>query len=66
MALNTVSGHIDSETIKTDGNVSVNKKRTKCEIYSRVCGYLRPVNQWNSGKQQEFKERKNYKIDEGD
>ncbi len=32
-------------------------KRTKCEIYSRVVGYFRPVNQWNDGKQAEFKER---------
>ena len=29
-----------------------------CEIYSRVVGYLRPVSQWNKGKQAEFKERK--------
>ena len=34
----------------------------KCEIYSRVVGYLRPTCQWNEGKQQEFKERKTYKI----
>lgn len=33
----------------------------KCEVYSRVVGYLRPVRQWNPGKQQEFKERVNYK-----
>ena len=29
-----------------------------CEIYSRVSGYYRPVNQFNVGKQAEFKERK--------
>ncbi|HPR91366.1 MAG TPA: anaerobic ribonucleoside-triphosphate reductase [Candidatus Paceibacterota bacterium] len=29
----------------------------KCEVYSRIVGYLRPVNQWNEGKQEEFKER---------
>jgi hypothetical protein len=28
-----------------------------CEVYSRIVGYLRPVKQWNKGKQQEFKER---------
>ena len=28
------------------------------EVYSRVSGYYRPVNQWNKGKQEEFKERK--------
>ena len=26
------------------------------EVYSRVVGYLRPVSQWNEGKQQEYKE----------
>ena len=33
-----------------------------CEVYSRVVGYLRPVKQWNLGKQEEFKERKEFKI----
>jgi len=33
-----------------------------CEVYSRVVGYLRPVSQWNEAKQQEFKERKVFKI----
>ena len=36
--------------------------RQKCEVYSRVCGYFRPVANWNRGKQQEFKERKNFKT----
>jgi hypothetical protein len=31
-----------------------------CEVYSRVVGYLRPVQQWNKGKNQEYFERKNY------
>lgn len=35
-------------------------KRQPCEIYSRVVGYLRPVSQWNDGKQSEFAERKTY------
>ena len=33
-------------------------KRTKCEVYSRVVGYIRPVAQWNKGKQSEFADRK--------
>jgi ribonucleoside-triphosphate reductase (formate) len=33
-------------------------KTTECEVFSRIVGYLRPVNQWNDGKQEEFKERK--------
>jgi anaerobic ribonucleoside-triphosphate reductase len=31
-----------------------------CEIYSRVVGYLRPVDQWNYGKQAEFAIRKTF------
>ena len=30
----------------------------KCEVYSRAIGYLRPVNQWNKGKKEEFGMRK--------
>lgn len=33
-----------------------------CEVYSRVVGYLRPVQQWNFGKKQEFKDRKEFKL----
>lgn len=35
---------------------------TICEVYSRVCGYFRPVSNWNKGKQEEFKERKTYEV----
>jgi len=31
-----------------------------CEVYSRVVGYIRPVNQWHKGKQEEYKERKEF------
>jgi anaerobic ribonucleoside-triphosphate reductase len=37
-------------------------KKTECEVYSRVVGYLRPVNQWNKGKQQEFSDRKTFDM----
>ena len=30
------------------------------EVYSRVVGYFRPVNQWNKGKKEEFSERQTY------
>jgi anaerobic ribonucleoside-triphosphate reductase len=33
------------------------------EVYSRVVGYLRPVKQWNYGKQAEFDARKTFKLD---
>jgi ribonucleoside-triphosphate reductase len=32
------------------------------EVYSRVVGYLRPVQQWNDGKQCEFEMRKTFKV----
>jgi ribonucleoside-triphosphate reductase len=32
------------------------------EVYSRVVGCVRLVQQWNLRKQQEFKQRKEYKI----
>ena len=35
-------------------------QETSCEVYSRVVGYLRPVDQWNAGKQEEFRERKTF------
>jgi len=38
-----------------------NKQRTKCEVWSRVVGYLRPTSRWNEGKQAEFGDRKTFK-----
>jgi len=40
------------------------RERTECEVYSRVVGYLRPIGQWNRGKQQEFADRKTFKTPE--
>lgn len=40
---------------------SFDSKRTKCEIWSRAVGYLRPIEQWHSGKQAEFEDRKVFK-----
>jgi ribonucleoside-triphosphate reductase len=34
----------------------------KCEVYSRIVGYLRPVSQWNNGKAAEFAMRKTFKV----
>ncbi len=41
------------------------QKRQPCEVYSRVTGYLRPVKQWNDGKQGEYMNRKTFKIQSG-
>ena len=32
-------------------------ERTRCEVYSRVMGYHRPLTNWNKGKQQEHRDR---------
>jgi ribonucleoside-triphosphate reductase len=47
----------------------LNGEHTQCsvchaetEVYSRVVGYLRPVKQWNNGKQSEFGMRKTFKV----
>ncbi len=36
--------------------------RVPCEVYSRIVGYLRPVQNWNRGKQQEFVERRMFRV----
>jgi len=36
----------------------------KTEVYSRVVGYIRPVEQWNKGKQAEFNERREFVVKE--
>ena len=35
---------------------------SETEVYSRVVGYLRPVKQWNNGKQAEYRMRKTFKV----
>lgn len=42
----------------------MSKCGAETEVYSRVCGYHRPVKNWNKGKREEFKERVVYRIDE--
>jgi ribonucleoside-triphosphate reductase len=49
----------------THGYVSGEHKQcptcgSRCEVYSRVVGYLRPVDQWNDGKQAEFAIRRTF------
>jgi len=35
----------------------------KTEVYSRIVGYFRPVENWNDGKKQEFQDRKEYVVE---
>jgi len=48
--------------VTVDGDAS--EKVIPCEVYSRVVGYLRPVNQWNKGKQQEYSQRMVFEVPE--
>lgn len=37
------------------------EERTRCEIWTRVMGYHRPVSAWNAGKQAEHQERRYFR-----
>ncbi len=39
-----------------------NRCHEKTEVYARVCGFFRPVQQWNRGKKEEFKDRSEYRV----
>lgn len=38
--------------------------KCKVEVFSRVTGFFRPVQTWNKGKAEEFKNRNTYNIEE--
>ena len=38
------------------------KCNSKTEVYSRIVGYFRPIQNWNPGKKQEFDDRKEYLL----
>lgn len=66
--MNTVQRTWDGTALKPTRRTSVTSRTIKipCEIYSRVVGYLRPVQNWNKGKRQEFLERRTYQVKSGD
>jgi anaerobic ribonucleoside-triphosphate reductase len=49
----------DPETTQPGSEIKV-----PCEVYSRIVGYLRPIQNWHEGKQQEFRERKTFRVPE--
>ncbi|MBL7178376.1 MAG: ribonucleoside triphosphate reductase [Desulfobacteraceae bacterium] len=51
-----VHGYLDGE------HEVCSKCGEECEVYSRVVGYLRPLKQWNRGKQAEFKMRRMFAV----
>ena len=36
------------------------EKRCGTEVFARITGFFRPVQEWNKGKTEEFKDRKKY------
>ena len=50
-----------SEELKDESEI-LESKRTRCEVYSRVVGYIRPVDSWNEGKKAEFEDRLMFEI----
>ena len=39
------------------------KIQVPCEVFTRVCGFYRPVNHFNPGKKEEYNERKLFKVE---
>jgi anaerobic ribonucleoside-triphosphate reductase len=43
-------------------NINTSRLKVPVECWSRICGYFRPLHDWNKGKRQEFEDRKPVKI----
>lgn len=52
-------GYIKGEHLKCPED----KCEKECEVYARVVGYIRPVQQWNKGKVQEYSDRKEFLLE---
>jgi len=45
--------------MRTESGIELkDEERTRCEIWTRVMGYHRPVSAWNAGKQSEHQDRR--------
>ena len=52
----------DGSLMLANGTVIPVEKRSRCEVYSRVVGYLRPITQWNKGKKAEWNDRVPFQV----
>jgi anaerobic ribonucleoside-triphosphate reductase len=57
--MSAIDRHSNIPTTSTEQELKI-----PCEVYSRIVGYLRPVQNWHQGKQQEFRERKTFRTPE--
>jgi anaerobic ribonucleoside-triphosphate reductase len=58
---------MSNETVLAKETIVVQEEQAQeaqvpCEVYSRIVGYLRPVQNWNKGKKQEFAARRTYQV----
>jgi ribonucleoside-triphosphate reductase len=58
-----IQKYFRKQQINNRGRPKMAKCGLRTEVYSRVCGYFRPVANWNRGKKEEFKDRRTYKSD---
>lgn len=49
-----------------DGVIIPKEKRQRCLVYSRIVGYMMPVENWNKGKKAEWKDRKTFQFKKED
>ena len=49
-----------TENQRTDANALPDHERQRCEVWTRVMGYHRPVSEFNPGKQCEHRERQHF------
>lgn len=52
----------NGDLVLDNGVIIEAARRTRCEVYSRVVGYLRPVAQWNRGKKAEWADRRDFDL----
>ncbi len=50
----------------TGKEIPLSKCTGKTEVYSRIVGYFRPVQQWNKGKRQEYHKRTMFDVSGAD
>lgn len=56
------SKEIKKQESQNSQEENFNSKRTKCERFSRIVGYIRPVSGWNEGKAREFEDRQTFDL----
>ena len=45
-----------------DGKMTKEREGCRTEVFSRVCGFFRPIQSWNKGKVEEHHDKKTYNI----